>query len=240
MITMRSYLPSNKYLGHMMQVYQLLPLMELLFDMKYAYLFCLIWIKIILAQQKEFHSIVSEKMWSNFISFSFLNISKFKINLFFATRSQCRQDKLELFWVWAISLVPITEFLENVLFPKIMSFIFLYVFKYFWQCMVRPWRAYFNATCASHQATAQVSRLITKPTKWHVHPVKTQIRLGIRPVWSEPSLCPQWVANGPSFHHADSKDSDQNGQMPRLIWVFAGRTYHFVGFVMRRLNLCFY
>ena len=24
--------------------------------------------------------------------------------------------------------------------------------------------------------------------------------------------------------------------MPRLIWVFAGRTYHFVGFVMRRLK----
>ena len=57
-----------------------------------------------------------------------------------------------------------------------------------------------------------------------VHPVKTQISLGIRPVWSEPSLCAQWVAKGPSFHHADSEDSDQTGQMPRLIWVFAGRT----------------
>ena len=28
---------------------------------------------------------------------------------------------------------------------------------------------------------------------------------------------------------------DQSGRMPRLIWVFAGRTCHFVGFVMRRL-----
>ena len=27
--------------------------------------------------------------------------------------------------------------------------------------------------------------------------------------------------------------TDQTGRMPRLIWVFAGRTYHFVGFVMR-------
>ena len=29
-----------------------------------------------------------------------------------------------------------------------------------------------------------LSRLITKPTKWHVRPAKTQISLGIRPVWS--------------------------------------------------------
>ena len=29
---------------------------------------------------------------------------------------------------------------------------------------------------------------------------------------------------------------DQTGWMPRLILIFAGRTYHFVCFVMRRLN----
>ena len=57
-----------------------------------------------------------------------------------------------------------------------------------------------------------------------VCPVKTQISLGIRPVWSESSLCTQWVAKNPSFLHADSEDSDQTGRMPRLIWVFAGRT----------------
>ena len=34
----------------------------------------------------------------------------------------------------------------------------------------------------------------------------------------------------------DSKASDQTGRMPRLIWVFAGRTCHFVGFVMPQLN----
>ena len=28
------------------------------------------------------------------------------------------------------------------------------------------------------------SRLMSKPTKWHVHPAKTQISLGIHPVWS--------------------------------------------------------
>ena len=65
---------------------------------------------------------------------------------------------------------------------------------------------------------------MSKPTKWHVRPAKTQISLGIRPVWSEPSLCVLWVAKGPAFLHADSEDADQTGRMPRLIWVFAGRT----------------
>ena len=63
-----------------------------------------------------------------------------------------------------------------------------------------------------------------KTNKMTVRPAKTQISLGIRPVWSESSLCAQWVAKGPSFLHADSEDSDQTGRMPRLIWVFAGRT----------------
>ena len=47
-----------------------------------------------------------------------------------------------------------------------------------------------------------------KPTKWHVRPAKTQISLGIRPVWSESSLRAQWVAKNTSFLHADSEDSD--------------------------------
>ena len=34
-----------------------------------------------------------------------------------------------------------------------------------------------------------MSRLMTKPTKWHVRPAKTQISLGIRPVWPKSSLC---------------------------------------------------
>ena len=51
-----------------------------------------------------------------------------------------------------------------------------------------------------------MSCLMTKPTKWYVHPAKTQISLGIRPVWSESSLCAQWIAKEPSFFHADSED----------------------------------
>ena len=73
-----------------------------------------------------------------------------------------------------------------------------------------------------------MSRRMTKPTKWSVRPAKTQISLGIRPVWSESSLCAQWVAEDPSFLHVNSKDSDQTGRMLRLIRVFTGRTGHFI------------
>ena len=59
-----------------------------------------------------------------------------------------------------------------------------------------------------------------KINKMSVRPAKTQIS----PVWSESSLCAQWVAKDPSFLHADSEYSDQTGLMPRLIWVFAGCT----------------
>ena len=59
-----------------------------------------------------------------------------------------------------------------------------------------------------------------KTNKVTVRPAKTQISLGIHQVWSESSLCTQWVAKDPSFLHADSEDSDQTG----LIWAFAGRT----------------
>ena len=60
--------------------------------------------------------------------------------------------------------------------------------------------------------------------KMTVRPAKTQISLGIRPVWSESSLCAQWVAKDPTFLRVDSEASDQTGRMPRLIWVFARRT----------------
>ena len=89
------------------------------------------------------------------------------------------------------------------------------------------------------QTSEEMSHSSTKPTKWCVCPAKTQISLGICPVWSESSLCSQWVAEDPRFLHVDSKDSDQPGwmPMPRLIWVFAGCTGHFVDFVMRQLRL---
>ena len=63
----------------------------------------------------------------------------------------------------------------------------------------------------------ELSLSTTKPTKWHMHPAKTQISLDIRPVWSE-SLLSAWRNLGPlPTRKAHSKDSDKTGQMPRLI-----------------------
>ena len=72
--------------------------------------------------------------------------------------------------------------------------------------------------------SAHMCRDMTKPIKWPVRPAKTQISLGIRPVWSESSLS-AWRNLGPlATHWAHSEDSDPTGRIPRLIWVFAGRT----------------
>ena len=72
--------------------------------------------------------------------------------------------------------------------------------------------------------------LMTKPTKWHVRPAMTQISLGIHlirifAVRMKKAWVPAWRKLGSlSTHWAHSEDSDQTGRMPRLIWVFAGRT----------------
>ena len=46
---------------------------------------------------------------------------------------------------------------------------------------------------------------------------KTQVSQAIRPVWSESSLCAQWVAKGPSFLYADTEDSDQTGRYSLIV-----------------------
>ena len=63
---------------------------------------------------------------------------------------------------------------------------------------------------------------MTKPTKWHVRPSKTQISLGIRPVWSESSLSAWRKLGSLATHWVHSEGSAQTGWMPWLIWVFAG------------------
>ena len=80
------------------------------------------------------------------------------------------------------------------------------------------------------------SRSTTKPAEWHVRPAKTQNSLGIRSVWSESSLIAWRNLESLATHWAQSEDSDRTGRMPRLIWVFAWRTGHFIGFVVLRLK----
>ena len=64
-----------------------------------------------------------------------------------------------------------------------------------------------------------LSHLMTKQTKWHVRPAKTQISLGIRPVKSEFSPSAWRKLGSLAAHWAHTEGSDQTGRMPRLIWV---------------------
>ena len=73
-----------------------------------------------------------------------------------------------------------------------------------------------------------------------MYPVKTQVSLGIQPVWSE-SLLSTWRRFGSlATHEVHREDSDQTGQMPRLIWVFTGCKGNFVGFVVFQLKILFH
>ena len=69
-------------------------------------------------------------------------------------------------------------------------------FSAFVRACVRA-RLWLNANQRNYLCSDQayMSHGMTKPTKWPVRPAKTQISLGIRPVWSESSLCARWVAN---------------------------------------------
>ena len=73
-----------------------------------------------------------------------------------------------------------------------------------------------------------LSHRTTNPTKWPVHPAKTQISLDS----DQESSLSAWNLESLGTNWAYSDDSDQTGRMLRLIRVFVGRTYHFVGLVM--------
>ena len=80
----------------------------------------------------------------------------------------------------------------------------------------------------------EVSCLMTKPTKWHVCPAKTD-KPGHPPSLISVitvSMKKTWVL---SYPLSTQRRLIRLGRMPRLIWVFAGCTV-FVGFVMRRLK----
>ena len=93
--------------------------------------------------------------------------------------------------------------------PVLMKILLVHVYE-----TEEVWSKWKQMEIFSVSLLMYMSRDMSKPTKW----------LCIRPVWSESSLCAQWVAKDPSFLHADSKDSDQTGRIPRLIWVFVRRT----------------
>ena len=81
----------------------------------------------------------------------------------------------------------------------------------------------------------QMNRIMTKPTKWHVCPAKTQISLGICPVWSvfAVRMKKAWVLSYPFSAQrglwSDWVDAEAD---LRLCWAHS----HFVGFVMKWLK----
>ena len=76
-----------------------------------------------------------------------------------------------------------------------------------------------------------------KTNKISVRQLKSQVSLGIRPVWSVFAVCMKkpWV---PSYPLSAREDSNQSGWMPRLIWVFDGRTVILLVLSCRGSNLC--
>ena len=70
-----------------------------------------------------------------------------------------------------------------------------------------------------------------------VHPAKTQIRLGIRPGWSESSLFAQLVVKDPSFLHVDSEDWSDWADAQAVLSLHWAHS-HIVSFVMSQLIWC--
>ena len=89
-----------------------------------------------------------------------------------------------------------------------------------WSLAVSLWvRCKFTETllCWSDNLRQQVKTFEPRHDKtiqMSVRPPKTQISLGIRPVWSESSLCALWVANDPSFFLRTAKAVIRLGGCP--------------------------
>ena len=135
-------------------------------------------------------------------------------------------------WLWHSLDFSINYFIRNescwtsfTLWMKVLSFVIL--LKWVWKLQLSfVYDPYELQQVIIPDCKKPACVLTGEPpfdkSKWHMRPANTQI--SIRPIWSESSLCAQWVAKEPIFLHADSEDYDETGRMPRLIWVFAGRT----------------
>ena len=72
----------------------------------------------------------------------------------------------------------------------------------------------------------------------NVNPAKNHFSLGICPVWSEPSLCDQWVVVGPVFLHAESEDwSDWADAQADLSLCWAHKSFCWFCHVAAHLNI---
>ena len=109
---------------------------------------------------------------------------------------ECQHVVCRYLWILCDNVLIIHLMLKSVLFSNFIGFVFCYY------CI---WELYVNKKYQNHsKKDGQVkrdfsesgtgtntvhrlydmSRLVTKSTKSHMRPAKTQISLGIRPVWS--------------------------------------------------------
>ena len=87
-----------------------------------------------------------------------------------------------------------------------------------WLKFLSKWQ--YNTSVSGERRKRKVEPLHDKTNKVTVRPAKTLIS----PVWSESSLSAWRKLGSLATYWVHSEDSDQTGRMPRLIWVFAGRT----------------
>ena len=120
------------------------------------------------------------------------------------------------------------HFKAEILFYQLAIFILIFVIYFtsypksshiFWSTLVQTMYLDRYTVCQSRYELRH-----DKSNKMAVRPAKTQLSLGIHPVWSESSLSAWRNLGSLATGWAYSKDSDQTGRMPRLIWVFAGCT----------------
>ena len=140
-----------------------------------------------------------------------VNSRKFAVELILALAAQRGSLKSLLEWVELAMLTPVSQKEDKASYKISLKFFHDVVTEMMTAAVSLP----------------QMSRLMTKPAKWHVHPAKNQISLGIHPVWSQFSLCAEWVAKDPSFLHVGSEDWSY--------WADA-EADHFVGFIIRQLR----
>ena len=114
--------------------------------------------------------------------------------------------KTKCFWHSIITVINTTNTVELIVIPLTVMALF-------------PWSTFPNSCFWPTNEPRH-----DKTKKMSVRQAQTQINLGICPVWSEFLLSAWRNLGSKSTHWVHSKDSDQTGWMPRLIWVVTGRT----------------
>ena len=103
--------------------------------------------------------------------------------------SQCSPSGL-----WICAATAVKDQLIKIQYPIIHG-----------SCPTQSWRPVLRSTFEPHHE---------ETNKMTVRPAKTQISLGIRPVWSESLLCAQCVAEDPNFFMGTAKTLIRLGGCP--------------------------